>query len=349
MRGLSLIVRSGDGTSRLPAALAHLKAQAPTIVPWEVLLVDNASTDDTAKVALSCWGEGPVPLRVVPEPRRGRQSATERGLKEARYEFVGFVDDDNWVAPDWVQVAYRALASDSFLGAVGSVCDPVFETPEPKWFSEFHSSYGVLTDSDLIHHNDPWEYLHGAGLCIRKQAWTRLVQGGFRSLVTDRVGRRSPGSGDTELTLAIRLAGWKIRVEQCLRLKHFIPAERLCWEYLRRQQRGCAASQALLDAYSAHNLSMRYRLKPRLGQLWWCQAGRCLLKLMHRPRAVAVALSSRGEDQQDVIEVERLFGRILGMVRLMGRYSGSRRHVRYAPWRLRRPEEYVRQPREAHV
>jgi glycosyltransferase involved in cell wall biosynthesis len=349
MRGVSIIVRSSDGGSRLPAVLAHLKTQAPTIVPWEVLLVDNASTDDTARVALSCWGEGPVLLRVVPAPKLGRPYATERGLKEASYEFVGFVDDDNWVAPDWVQVAYRALASDPFLGAVGSVCDAVFETPEPKWFNEFHSSYGVLTDSDLNHRNDAWEYLHGAGLCIRKQAWTRLVQGGFRSLATDRIGARSLGSGDTELTLALRLAGWKIRVERRLRLKHFMPAESLCWEYLRRLQRGCAASQALLDAYSAHNLSMRYCLKPRLGQLWWCQAGRCLLKLMRRPRAVAVALTSRGEDQADVIEVERLFGRILGMVHLRGRYRGSRRHVRYAPWRLRRPEEYERRPSQVHL
>jgi glycosyltransferase involved in cell wall biosynthesis len=347
MRGVSVIVRTSDGASRLPAALAHLRAQAPTTVPWEVLLVDNASTDDAVKVALSCWGGGPVPLRTMPEPKLGRKSATERGLKEARHEFVGFVDDDNWVAPDWVQVAYHTLASDPFLGAVGSVCDTVFETPEPKWFSEFHSSYGVLTDSDLYQRKDPWEYLHGAGLCIRKQAWTRLVQGGFRSLA-DRIGARSPGTGDTELALAIRLAGWKICVERRLRIKHFMSAERLCWEYLRRLQRGCAASQALLDAYSAHNLSMRYRLKPRLGQLWWCQAGRCLLKLMRRPGALARALTSKGEDQEDVIEVERLFGRILGMAHLRGRYRGSRRHVRYAPWRLRKPEEYVIQPRQAH-
>ncbi|HKU27789.1 MAG TPA: glycosyltransferase [Candidatus Sulfotelmatobacter sp.] len=347
MRGVSVIVRSSDSASRLLTALAYLKVQAPTNIPWEVLVVDKTSTGDAVKDALWCWGEGPVPLRIVPEPKLGRQSATERGLKEARHEFIGFVDDDNWVAPDWVQVAYDTLASDRFVGAVGSVCDPVFETPEPKWFSEFHSIYGVLTHSDLNERKDPWEYLHGAGLCIRKQAWTRLVQGGFRSLA-DRIGVRSLGSRDMELTLAIRLTGWKISVERRLRVKHFIPAERLCWDYLRRLQRSCAASQALLDAYSAHNLSMRYRLKPRLGQLWWCQAGRSLLKLMGRPSAVALALTSKGEDQADVMEVEKLFGRILGMVYLRRRYRGSRRHVRYAPWRLRRPEEYMRRLRQAH-
>ena len=347
MRGVSVIVRSSNAASRFPAVLAPLKAQTPTLVPWEVLLVDNASTDDTVKVALSCWGEGPAPLRIVPEPKLGRQSAMERGLKDARHEFVGFIDDDNWVAPDWVHVAYHTLASNPLMGAVGSVCDTVFEIPEPKWFNEYHSSYGILSDSDLNQRNDCWEYLDGAGLCIRKQAWTRLVQGGFRSLA-DRIGARSLGSTDTELTLAIRLAGWKIGVERHLRITHFVPAERLSWNYLRRLQRRCAASQALLDAYSAHNLSMRYPLKPRVGQLWWCQAGRCFLKLMRHPGAIALALTSKGEDQAKVMEVEKLFGRIVGMVHLRGQYRASRRHVRYAPWRLRRPEEYLRQLRQAH-
>lgn len=349
MRGVSIIIRSHDGPSRLPAALAHLKAQVPTAAPWEVLLVGNDSTDDSTKVALSRWRDGPVPLRVADEAKLGLLYARERSLTEARYDFLGFVDDDNWVAPDWVLVAYDALASDPSLGAVGSICEPVFEVPEPEWFREFHPIYSILTDSDLDRFEKSPEYLQRAGLCVRRQAWTQLIQGGFRSLVTDRVGARLLGSGDTELTLAIRLAGWKIRVEPRLRLKHFVPAERLRWEYLRRLQRAYATSQALLDAYSDDNLSMRLGLKPRLRQLWWCQAGGALLKLLRRPNAVVAAVSSNGEYRRDVIEVERLFGRMLGMLHLGGRYGKSHRHVRYAPWRLRRPEEYLRRPREAHV
>jgi glycosyltransferase involved in cell wall biosynthesis len=349
MRGVSIIIRSDNGASRLPAALAHLKAQVPTTTPWEVLLVDNASRDDSAKIALSCWRDGPVPLRVVHEAKLGLQYARERGLKEASYDFLGFVDDDNWIAPDWVRVAHDVLASDPSLGAIGSICEPVFKVPEPEWFSEFHPIYSILTDLDLDQFEKSPEYLQRAGLCVRRQAWTQLIQGGFRSLVTDRVSAPLPGSGDTELTLAIRLAGWKIRVEPRLRLKHFIPAERLRWEYLRRLQRAYATSQALLDAYSDDNLSMRLGLKPRLRQLWWYQAGRSLLKLLRRPNAVVAAVTSNGEYRRDVIEVERLSGRMLGMLHLGRRYGKSHRHIRYAPWRLRRPEEYLRRPRVAHV
>ena len=306
MRGISIVICSDEGAARLPAVLDRLKAQAPSSAPWEVLLIDSLSTDATAKVAVSCWEDAPVPFRVVRETKLGLQHARERGLREARYDFVGFVDDDNWVASDWVRVADESLASDPSLGAVGSICEPICEVPEPEWFGEFHSIYAILTDLDLQRSQKPPEYLNGAGLCLRKQAWTQLIQGGFRSLISDRVGTRLFGGGDNELTTAIRLAGWKIRVEPRLRLQHFMPGWRLRWDYLRRLQRGYAKSHALLDAYSGQNLCMRMGFKPRLGLLWWCQAVRSLLQLVGRPTAVVASITSNGENRIEVIEVERI-------------------------------------------
>jgi GT2 family glycosyltransferase len=348
-QGISIVLCTHNGEARLEPTLAHLKAQHLTGTSWEVLLVDNASTDSTTKLARSCWGEGPVPLRVTREAKLGLQRARERGLKEAKYDLIGFVDDDNWVAPDWVRVAYETLESDSFLGALGSICEPVFEEPEPAWFRRFHSSYAVLTELDLLQFDRPPEYLYGAGLCLRKKAWTQLLRGGFRSLSTDRVGSRLSGGGDNELTQAIRLAGWKIRVEPRLRLQHFMPGSRLRWEYLRRLQRGYAQSQALLDAYSTQNLSMRLGFKPRLGLLWWCQAARLLLQLGARPKAVLTAVISNGENRIEVIEVERMFGRMMGLLSLGKEYGRSRQRVRFAPWRLRRPDEYLPREREVRV
>jgi hypothetical protein len=128
----------------------------------------------------------------------------------------------------------------------------------------------------------------------------QLIQGGSRSLINDRVGTRLFGGGDTELTTAIRLAGWKIRVEPRLRLQHFMPGRRLHWTICERLQRGYAKSHALLDAYSRQNLSMRLGFKPRLGLLWWCQAARSLLQLVARPTAVFTAVTSNGENRIEV-------------------------------------------------
>jgi len=93
------------------------QAQKPPAALWELLVIDNASTDDTAEVARLCWQNGPAPLRVINEPRLGLRYAIERGFFEARYEFLGFVDDDNWVDHDWVRMAYEIISSDASLGA----------------------------------------------------------------------------------------------------------------------------------------------------------------------------------------------------------------------------------------
>jgi glycosyltransferase involved in cell wall biosynthesis len=331
--GLSVIICCHNGASRLPETLTHLKLQQSPAASWEVLLIDNGSTDDTAKVALSCWADGPAPFRVVREAKLGLQHARARGLREAECEFLGFVDDDNWVAPDWVLTANQVLAGDPALGAVGSICEPVFELPEPEWFSEFHPSYAILTAADLDQCKRPPEYLHGAGLCVRKQAWVQLIQGGFRSLLTGRVGRSLSGGEDTELTLAIRLAGWKIRIEQRLRLQHFMPSQRLQWKYLRKLLRNYCASQVLLDAYSEHSLSLRPGFRRWLSDRWWYQFGKCLTRMESRPSAVMAALLSDGEGREDVIEIEKQFGRALGLLQFSERYSALRCEVRDAVWR----------------
>jgi glycosyltransferase involved in cell wall biosynthesis len=77
----------------LPTTLSHLKVQELARVPWELLIIDNVSTDGTAEVARSCWQNAPAPFRVVRESRLGVRYARERGLSEARHTFLGFVDD----------------------------------------------------------------------------------------------------------------------------------------------------------------------------------------------------------------------------------------------------------------
>src|SRR6185437_3196683 len=127
--GISVVVCTYNGAARLPQTLAHLAAQENTgAVAWEVLVVDNASTDDTAEVARRCWpADAPTPLRVVDEPRIGLSSARIRGFSEARYEIVSFIDDDNWVANDWISRVSETMSADSKLGAFNGLSYPVCE------------------------------------------------------------------------------------------------------------------------------------------------------------------------------------------------------------------------------
>jgi glycosyltransferase involved in cell wall biosynthesis len=333
MDGLSVIICCYNSVSRLTTTLAHLKKQESPGAPWEILIIDNASTDGTGEFARSCWQNGPAPLRIIDEPRQGVRYARERGFLEASYEFLGFVDDDNWLAHDWIRNAYDIISSDSGLGAVGSIRDAACEVSSPAWFDDFHEPYAVLTERDLEQMTEPLQYLPTAGLCVRRTAWERLIQNGFRFQLTGTVGSKLQGGEDVELTMALRLSGWKLRIDRRLRLQHFMPSGRLEWRYLRKLQRNYSAARVPLDAYTEHSLSLGPGARAWVSDSWCYQLGKSLRRIASQPSVVVATLSSDGVGRNDIVGVENQFGRVLGLFRLRGRYGELRRQVRDAPWR----------------
>jgi len=120
-------------------------------VQWEVLIIDNASTDETAAVATSCWPAGaPAPLRVVPEPEPGLTHARHRGFGEASFEFISFIDDDNWICADWVETVFEVMTGHPDVGVCGSVNEPVCEGTPPWWFERFKTVLAITADDAPI-------------------------------------------------------------------------------------------------------------------------------------------------------------------------------------------------------
>src|SRR5262245_30460570 len=113
-RGVSVAICCHNSETLLPTTIMHLKNQrVDGDLKWEVLVIDNACTASTALVARRCGcPDGLVALRVVQEPRLGLSYARERAFDEARYDIVSFIDDDNWVAPQWVTTAWRCMSED---------------------------------------------------------------------------------------------------------------------------------------------------------------------------------------------------------------------------------------------
>jgi hypothetical protein len=107
---------------------------------------------------------------VVGESRLGTRYARERGFLEASYSLIGFIDDDNWVARDWVRAAYDVMSSDHRLGAVSSIRLPACEVPLPCWFSHYHGLYAILTQQAFERMHEPPLHLPTAGLCVRTEA-----------------------------------------------------------------------------------------------------------------------------------------------------------------------------------
>ncbi len=120
---------------RLARTLAELPAILPPEAAWELLIVDNASTDATAElIEQHAWPSGWC-VRTVMEERLGIAHARNRAIREARGVFLIFMDDDETPDPEWLRAFERAIhdfAPDAFGGRI---C-VLFEDQRPAWLTD---------------------------------------------------------------------------------------------------------------------------------------------------------------------------------------------------------------------
>lgn len=362
-RGVSVVLCCHNSEVRLPQTLAHLAAQTGVEgSPWEIVIVDNASKDNTAEVAHAAWPAScPVPLRVVSEGTPGLTNARLRGLKESRYEFVSFIDDDNWVAPDWVARVFAVLRDHSEVGACGGNGSPVFEQTPPEWFDKFSSNYAVGQQGRAEGYvSVDRGYLFGAGLTIRRVAWLAMISGGYRSVLADRTGSALSSGGDTELCLALQIAGWKLWYDPNLKFQHFMPAGRLEWQYLRKLKRAFGESQVWLEIYREilqPPALMSFNLMPlpppvcaAIRRTWFFRAYTMIRSLL----SADLKLWKRRNDPElegtpEILELEWQVGRALGLVRAAFIYDWRVFRLRSGGWLRARAEAELalRDPRRS--
>ena len=331
--GLSVILCCHNSASRLPATLGHLAGQrSGGRFPWEVILVDNASSDATGRLAQELWPQdAPAPLRVVHEARLGLAYARRLGISIARYELLSFVDDDNWVCPDWVQRVWELMSQHPEVGACGGFCDAECEIPPPQWFHSFNGMYALGRPGGKAGDITHTSVLPGAGLTVRKSALLELEKNGFRTWLVDRQGMMLTAGQDTELCLALRLAGWQLWYEPRLQLRHFLPAKRLQWSYLRRLYRGAGMSLPAFDAYFCATKPMRTGvtgLLRRVRESWSWQLLSMLGKLSWQPLKVVSSLSFPMEGDPDVLRLEKQIGQCLGLLQMRNQYDARIQEIR---------------------
>lgn len=223
---VSVLICTFNGAARLPRTLAHLAAQVYS-GPWELLLVANACTDESTHVAATEWARlgVPVPLRIYMEPEVGKAHAIERGFIAAQGRYLVVCDDDNWLAPDYLQLATGIMDAHPEIGALGGRGDALCEGEAPEWFDRYQACFAVGSRS--VPAGDAsitLGVLPGAGMTLRKSSLEALWTAGYT--FTDRIR-----GDDTEICLALRLAGYSIWYDERLRYGHFIPRRRLTWSH----------------------------------------------------------------------------------------------------------------------
>lgn len=327
--GTSVLICSYNGAKNVAETLRHLAAQQTRPgLPLEILLVDNASTDGTGQVAVQCWkNEGePFPLRLIAEPRPGKNNAMDTGLQLAQYDCVVVCDDDNWLDANYLQLAFDIMHAYPAIGMLGGRGVAVFEAEPPAWFAHLENYYAVGTQHATTGEVTSGKgFLWGAGAVINKRAYQRLLAAGFQRIITHENHAGVARGEDVELCLALKLAGYKVWYDERLVYRHFINRDKLQWNYLIRltKEGGLAGPLVLPYQMLIENKSTRYAS----GKSWL----RWVLKRNTRGGDLLNYLRLRrtGNREGDLTYQRRLASHyyFLGMLRLNRTYDQYVRQV----------------------
>lgn len=251
---LSVILPSHNPhRGRLARTLAGLRAQTLPAAYWETVLVDNASSPEVK--AEEIVDLAPDNLRIVRETRLGLTPARRCGFSEAAGELIVMVDDDNVLAPDYLEQVVALLDSNPKIGALGGRSVGEFETPRPGWWQpEFDGllacrdlgSMPLVCESLLNPRTARNEYPLcapiGAGMALRRAAMSLWLSDSTTDTLPDRQGGSLSSSGDNDIVLSVLRGGWHLAYFPSLSLTHLIPSGRLQAGYLARLNRGIARS-----------------------------------------------------------------------------------------------------------
>lgn len=297
--GVSIIICCYNAASRIQPTLQALQKQVDPGFPWELIVVDNASTDSTGEVAKRVWEQSPVTtLTVVEEKQPGLIHARHKGLAEARYDIVSFIDDDNWVEEKWVIKIGEVFSMDPQIAAAGGQSIPAFEKAAPAWFPRYQQHYAVGRQMDHSGYIENEKgFLWGAGLSFRKSIWERLRLTGYQNLTVGRQGKNMMAGEDTELCYAFRLMGYRLYYRDDLVLTHYMPDNRMQFSYLLKMTFGFGLAHARLNCYRSL-LNPQFKIHTWSYEWMAAQKNRVLLGIK--------ILFSNGSRKQDLL-IQRSF------------------------------------------
>lgn len=239
---VSAIICTWNRAALLGETLSHFeRLSIPQGVEWEVIVVDNNSTDQTSQI-LSKF-EGRLPLRLGFEPVAGKSRAANRAVALATGDLLLWTDDDVRVSPAWLCRYVEAARAHPEASWFGGPVEPWFAAQPPSWIAgnlpSLSEPYALVdygaTDRRL---ND--EAVVGANLGLRAPVARAFP---FNEQIGP-TGNAPLRGEETELLGRLRnagLLGWWVAGA---RVQHYIGVERLTYRYISRWYTGLGVGLA---------------------------------------------------------------------------------------------------------
>ncbi len=221
---VTIVVCTYNRAARLKQAIASLqRLLIPPQWQLEILVVDNASHDETTQVVEAMMGSSPIPLRLAYEAEQGVSHARNRGLRSALGEWIAFFDDDQEADSNWIIELLRA-ANEHQTECVGGAVR--LRLPEDFQGQLSGVCRILLSESPLNAPAEPYRAPRSPGtgnMLISRQLIQRV--GLFDTAVV-------MGGEDTDLYHRIRETGVEPWFAPEAIIYHGVPKERLSRGYM---------------------------------------------------------------------------------------------------------------------
>jgi GT2 family glycosyltransferase len=222
---VSVIISTHNRAHYLDDALGALAAQnCPQ--PFEVIVIDNASSDHTAKV-LESWCRKDGRFRTAYEGRPGLSYGKNAGIRLARADLLLFTDDDTLAVPHWISAYLDLFARHGGAPMIaGGAQTPIPHDLQawPNWFTETAIENLAMLDHGKERPLAPLEYVWGANMAVPRRVFQEF--GGW----DEKIGRKGHARGtyeDTEFQDRVRSAGITVWFCPEARIKHRVARETL--------------------------------------------------------------------------------------------------------------------------
>lgn len=252
---VSAVICTHNQSRLLSMALDRLVGQSANPSHWEIVVIDNASTDTTAEVVRSCINaHSELSIRYVYEPKLGLSNARNTGYQCARGQYIAYLDDDALAPRDWIDKIIQ-LAEETSPGpdCIGGKIVPFYLSPRPAWFRDAYETFTLGDDKRPLR---PGEVLSGSNMVWRREAIETV--GGFNPQLGVSGDDLSVGE---ETAVFLRL--WKsdqpfLLYDPRLAVEHYVPATKMTVRY--RLRRAFVAGRDWHRTVPAHLRPARYKM-----------------------------------------------------------------------------------------
>jgi glucosyl-dolichyl phosphate glucuronosyltransferase len=244
---LSVIICTWNRAESLRRTLRSLQGcHLPAGRNWEVVIVDNNSTDETGVVCREFLAQEPERYRYIVEKRQGKSFALNAGIQSAAGGILAFTDDDVVIDPAWLVETLRAFETQNCTGVGGKII-PLWESNKPSWFISEGPykllpaivSYSLGEDGCEIR-----APALGANLSIRKEAFTKY--GMFRTDLGPTTGSEIRGE-DNELCWRLLRAGERLWYAPKAIVFHPVEERRIDKRYFKAWYYGMGQSRPRIE------------------------------------------------------------------------------------------------------